>query len=184
MSPFIRFLLVPAPCQSIICRNRQSSRNREQHAISVEFKSSGFVMDEATAKLIAEKGVWLSLDRLLWFGLGLLLAPLLLSTNLFQRCLRHLKTPRSIQCSGKCDRRMVDVRLDTLPQDSPCRRSALALPLAGGKRNPHTRSSSRIWLLWNGVVTKSARMLFFASLEEVQRFPVSSRFFWQSSDRA
>src|SRR4051794_29485179 len=70
MSPFIRFLLVPAPCQSIICRNRQSSRNREPHAILVEFKSSGFVMDEATAKLIAEKGVWLSLDRLLWLRLA------------------------------------------------------------------------------------------------------------------
>jgi hypothetical protein len=99
---------------------------------SVEFTSSGFLMDEATAKLIAEKGVWLSLDC---FGLCLLLAPLLLHTNLFQRCLRQLKTPRSIQCSGKCDRRMVDVRLDTLPQDSPARRSALALPLAGGKRS-------------------------------------------------
>src|SRR3954471_1805784 len=119
MSPFIRFLLVPAPCQSIICRNRQSSRNREQHAISVEFKSSGFVMDEATAKLIAEKGVWLSLDC----GLGLLLGPLLLSTNPFQRCLRHLKTPRSIQCSGKCDRRMETLSLKTrLVEDrpSPC----------------------------------------------------------------
>jgi imidazolonepropionase-like amidohydrolase len=31
---------------------------------SVEFTSSGFLMDEATAKLIAEKGVWLSLQPL------------------------------------------------------------------------------------------------------------------------
>ena len=37
----MRFLLVPAPSEFTICRNRQSSRNREQHAISVQFTSPG-----------------------------------------------------------------------------------------------------------------------------------------------